>query len=179
MRSLKFPLECIFFAAILLSLCGCPYDSEVPLTRSEDACIDLDLVGNWLYRSTDQKDSGTITFSPFNEHEFLVILQEKGVHTREYYRAMGSNIDGDKFLNVQGIRPSFEKKSWTFVNYSVSQGELKIRIVEDKLFKEKFTSSVSLSAFIKTHLKDKDLYGDDGGKVLTFVKEVSPRPNPE
>jgi hypothetical protein len=175
MRSIKFHAKCIFLSVILLSLYGCPNDQEVPLTRNEEARIDMELVGDWLYRSANPNESGTITISPFNEHEFLIVIRDEGKDSRDYFRAFSSIIDGDKFLNVQEIRPSSERRSWTFVNYSVSQGKLTYRIVGDKLFKEKFTSSAALSSFIKAHLKDKELYNEDGGNVLTFVKEASPQ----
>ena len=160
---------------MLFLLYGCPYDSEVPLTRSEDARIDTELVGNWTFRGTTPADAGMITISPFNERELVIILWEEGKNGRDYYRAFVSIIDGVKFLNLQTIKPTVDKKSWTLVNYSISKSELMIRIVEDKLIKEKFSSSMALRDFVKGHLKDRDLYGEDGGKALKFVKEPTPK----
>lgn len=175
MKSIRIPFKCIILTVILLSLSGCPYDSEFPLNRSEEACIDTELLGRWVFKSTDPKESGTVTISPFNEHELLIILREEGKINRDYYRAYTGIIGGDKFLSVREISPSSEKKSWVLVNYSISQGELKIRIVEDKLFKERFNSPAALAGFIEAHLRDKDLYGEDGGKVPTFIRDVSSR----
>ena len=158
---------------MLFLLYGCPYDSEVPLTRSEDARIDTELIGNWTFRGTTPADAGMITISPFNEHELLIIPWEEGKNGRDYYRAFVSIIDGVKFLNLQTIKPAAEKKSWTLVNYTISKGELMIRIVEDKLIKEKFSSSTALREFIKANLMNSDLYAGDND--LKFVKEPLPQ----
>jgi hypothetical protein len=160
-------------------LYSCPYDSEVPLGRSEVAHIDKGLVGNWLYRNNDQKESGIVTISPFNESELLIVVGEEGKSKHDFYRAFISVVDGEKFLNIQEIRPSNEKRSWMFVNYSVANSDLTIRIVEDKLFKDKIVSSSALMDFLNSNVKNRDLYGSDGVKVLKFVRDVVPQLAPE
>jgi hypothetical protein len=124
-------------------LYGCPYDSEVPFGRSDVAHIDKALVGNWLYRNNDQKESGIVTISPFSESELLIVVREEGKSTHDFYRAFVSVVDGEKFLNIQEIKPTNDKRSWMFVNYSVANSELTIRIVEDKLFKETSTAATA------------------------------------
>jgi hypothetical protein len=49
---------------------------------------------------------------------------------------------------------------------------LTIRIVEDKLFENKLASSSALIDCLRTNLRNRDLYGSDGGKVLKFAREV-------
>jgi hypothetical protein len=169
-------LKYLFLAVMLLMLYGCPYDSEVPLTSSEDALIDTELIGNWTFRGKTPAEAGMMTISPFNEHELLIIMREEGKCERDYYRAFVSIIDGVKFLNVQTIKPVSETRSWTLVNYSISNSELTIRIVEDKLIKEKFSSSTALREFIKIHLKNTDLYNENDGLALNFVKQPVPQP---
>ena len=168
-------IKYLFLAVMLLMLYGCPYDSEFPLTRSEDALIDTELVGNWTFRGKTPAEAGMMTISSFNEHEILIITREEGKCERDYYRAFVSIIDGVKFLNAQTIKPVSETRSWTLVNYAVSGGELTIRIVEDKLLKEKFSSSAALREFIKTHLKNTDLYSENDGLAMKFVKEPMPQ----
>jgi|GEM_PF-849335 len=175
----KFFGKCVFLAAIVLLLYGCPYDSEVPLGQSEVAHIDKELVGNWLYKNTDQKESGIVTISPFNGSELLIITREEGKSAQVFYRAFVSVVDGEKFLNIQEIKPSNEKRSWVFANYHVSYGELTIRIVEDKLFKDNIASSSALVDFLSANVNNSDLYGSDGVKVLKFFREVLPHPAPE
>jgi len=175
----KFFGKCIFLATIVLLLPGCPYYSEVPISRSEVAHIDKGLVRNWLYKNTDQKESGIVTISPFNASELLIIILDKGKCAHDFYRAFVSVVDGVKFLNVQEIKPSNEKRSWVLVNYWISSGELTIRIVEDKLFKDKIASSSALMDFLTSNVKNRDLYGSDGVKVLKFVREVVPQLAPE
>jgi hypothetical protein len=168
----KFFSKCVFLAVVVSLLYSCPYDSEVPLGRSEVAHIDKGLVGNWLYRNNDQKESGIVTISPFNESELLIVVGEEGKSKHDFYRAFISVVDGEKFLNIQEIRPSNEKRSWMFVNYSVANSDLTIRIVEDKLFKDKIASSPALNDFIRANIKNRDLYGSDGGSILKLVREV-------
>jgi hypothetical protein len=162
---------------VMSLLFGCPYDSEVPLGRSELAHIDKGLVGNWLYRNNDQKESGIVTISPFSESELLIVVREEGKSTHDFYRAFVSIVDGEKFLNIQEIKPTDEKRSWMFVNYSVANSELTIGIVEDKLFKDKIASSIALNDFIQANIKNRDLYGSDGGSVLKLVREVPSKPD--
>lgn len=144
MRFSRILFKCFLLAAVMSLLYGCPYDSEVPLTRSDDATIDTELVGKWIYRNRTPADAGMLTIAPFNEHELLIILGEDGKNSRDYYKAFVSSIDGVKFLNLQTIKPTAEKKSWTLVSYALSNCELTIRIVEDRLIKEKFASSLAL-----------------------------------
>jgi hypothetical protein len=179
MRFSRILFKCFLLAAVMFLLYGCPYDSEVPLTRSEDATIDAELLGKWIYRNRTTADAGMLTIAPFNEHEFLIILREDGKNGRDYYRAFVSSIDGVKFLNLQTIKPTAEKKSWTLVSYAISNGELTIRIVEDKLIKEKFSSSPALRGFVKANLKNKDLFGDDSSESIKLVKEVTSRKDDE
>jgi hypothetical protein len=175
----KFFGKCIFLAMIILLLSGCPYYSEVPISRSEVSHIDKRLIGNWLYKNTDQKESGLVTISPFNENELLIIIRDEGKCAHDLYRAFISEVDGENFLNVQEIKPSNEKRSWVFVNYWIFSGELTIRIVEDKLFKDKIVSSSALMDFLNSNVKNRDLYGSDGVKVLKFVRDVVPQLAPE
>jgi hypothetical protein len=172
----KFLGKCVVLSVVVSLIYGCPYDSEVPLSRSEVARIDKGLVGNWRHRNNDQKESGIVTISPFNESELLIVVREEGKIAYDCYRAFISIVDGEKFLNIQEIKPTNDKRSWVFVNYSVSNGELTIRIVEDKLFKEKITSSLALNDFIRANIKNRDLYGSDSGSVLKLVREVPPKP---
>ena len=173
----KFYGRCVFLAAIMLLLCGCPYHSEFPLGRSEVAPIDKGLVGNWLYKNTDQKESGIVTITPFNGSELLIVTREEGKSAHDFYRAFLSVVDGEKFLNIQEIKPSNEERSWMFINYAVSNGELTIKIVEDKLFKDKIASSTALNDFLRANVKNRELYSSDGGKVLRFVQEVPNKPD--
>jgi hypothetical protein len=172
----KFIGKCIVLATVVSLLYGCPYDSEVPLGQIQSAQIDKTLVGNWLFKSNDQKESGVVTISPFNEKELLIVVREEGKSPHDFYRAFVSIVDGEKFLSIQEVRPKNEKRSWVFVNYSMANGELNFRIVEDKLFREKFASSSALQDFIRANIKNRDLYAGDGGPVLKFAPEVPSKP---
>jgi len=159
----------VVLVALLFWVLGCPYESEVPLTPVEAARIDASLIGKWQFGrcvQADPKGSGSITFFPFNEREFLAVLQEEGKSEDELYRAFVSVVEGERFLNVRQIRPMAEKSLWYFVNYAVGNGELKIRIVEEKPFQEKKGPSETPYEFLRKHLRDKDLYDEGGAQVL-------------
>jgi hypothetical protein len=169
MKSGKIPQRIVWAAALLFLLCGCPYESQVPLGRSSEAGIDTELLGMWQSRGGDPKEVGTVAITRFNEHELLIVIHEKGTKGDDYYRAFTSLVDGEKFLSVQEIRLSKGERKWNLVNYSVSGDVLNVRIVEDALFKKKKTTPEPLDAFIKANLKNKKLYDDDL-PVLTRVK---------
>lgn len=173
MGSRRLPAKCILVTAILFLVCGCPYESDVPLSRIEDARIDKELLGKWLYRNAEQNDSGMIMISMFNEHELVIVIREDGKEDDDFYRAFSSVVDGEGFLNVQEISTSSKKRKWTFVNYAVAGDSLSVRIVEDRLFKGKIHSSEALHAFVKNHLKNPNLYADNDKKVLKRAGDKS------
>ncbi|HTZ17671.1 MAG TPA: hypothetical protein VMB78_04455 [Dissulfurispiraceae bacterium] len=175
MKKLKVLCNCILLAAMVL-LYGCPYDSEFPLSRHDTAIIDTALIGTWQYKNSDHKETGLVTILPFSENELLISMQGDDKCKYDFFRAFGSVVKGDRFLNIQELRPSAEKRTWMLAGYSISGSELKIRLVEDKLFKyKKIESSAALNDFIKANLKNEDLYGGEGATVMKFVKYVGPK----
>jgi hypothetical protein len=152
--------------AISLFLCGCPYESEFPLTTPEIAQIDRDLIGNWRFIQSERDKAATLSIYPFNDHEIIFISLEEDKKISAY-RAFVTNINGEKFLNVQEIDQSENKRHWLFVNYSITSNRLTLRILEDTLMKnEKIDTPQALSGFVGKNLKEKDLYGEDSEMVF-------------
>ena len=166
----------LLVAAMAGLLAGCPYSSEVPLSPVEGARIDEDLVGRWLLKRADPGPSGSMTFIPFNEHEFVVVFQEQGADEPDLARAFVSLVGGEKFLNVQSVRTATGPRRWEFLQYVVADGKLTYRVVDDRLFPrgdDKVypairSSSEAFSEFVRAHLRKDDLYDKE---VTTLTKE--------
>ena len=164
----------LFCALLLLFLCGCPYESKIPLSISSQAKIDKELIGDWKIESTNgEKISGGITFYPFNDHEFVVGVWEilKGKDYIDLFKVFVTTIDDTKFLNVQELNRSPTERGWLFFKYSISGGNLTLRGVYDTLFKQKITTSKTLRKFFKDNLGNKELYNKDGKVVLKRINE--------
>ncbi|MBW2039215.1 MAG: hypothetical protein JRI46_06415 [Deltaproteobacteria bacterium] len=179
MTKRKWSIGLLLLVFILPLLWGCPYDSEVPLSKSSKAKIDKELLGEWKFADEKEQESGTISIRQFNNHELVIYMlvehKSKGGEIEcEIYRAFVTVIKDEKFLNVQKIGMFKEsKESWTIVNYVLSGDTFKNRLVDDKLFKKlkkPITSSRALYRFVKQNLHNKDLY-DGGFQVLKRVTQ--------
>jgi hypothetical protein len=166
----------LFCVLLLLFLCGCPYESKVPLSVSSQAKIDKELIGDWKFEPTpmnDEKESAGITIYSFNDHEFFVCFWEilEGKDEILLLKVFVTTIDDTKFLNVQELDYPPKERGWLFYSYSVSGDILTLRGVEDTLFKQDFTTSKTLRKFFKDNLGNKELYGKDSKMVLKRIKE--------
>ena len=169
MKKGKLSLGILFFLFILPLLWGCPYESAVPLGKVSRAQIDQGLIGKW--RHTAEGELFTMIIQQFNDHELLIMGIEKGEVQEEVMRAFVTVIKDERFLNLQEIKETYDKRGWYFVKYSISGDTLMTWTVDDKLFTKPFTSSRALSSFVKKNLRNKDLYGDDTPMILKRVVE--------
>jgi hypothetical protein len=154
---------------ILPLLCGCPYESKVPLSKVSKATIDQVLLGEW--KNTDQAEPFTLIIQQFNDHELLIMGMENGKVQRDVMRAFVTVIKDERFLNVQDIKEPPDKRVWYLAKYTISGDTLTAWTVDDKLFTKPVTSSRALYSFVKKHLRDKVLYGDVPPMVLQRVGE--------
>ena len=159
----------LFLLFILPLLWGCPYESEIPLSKSSKAEIDQALLGAW--KNTTEGEQFTMIIEQFNEHELLLLGMKDGAIDRDVMRAFITVIEDERFLNVQEIKETYDTRGWYLVHYALTGDTLTMRIVDDKLFIKPFTSSRALSSFVKKNLHNKDLYGDDTPTVLQRVEE--------
>jgi hypothetical protein len=167
-----------FLAAVMLSmalmlLAGCPYESDLPLSPPSEAVMDKDLIGTWT--TADKDDSpGTLTIVPFNDHEVLIVIEEKGGTKREMLRAFTTPIGKERFLNIQGIEEPYDKRKWVYLNYSVTKDTLTYRIVCDSFLKDrisKASTSKEIYQVIRENLSNKDLYD----KEETTLRRINMR----
>ncbi len=163
----------VLFLPLFLCLCGCPYESDFPLSRSNETDIDKKLLGKWKLQTETAEQSGTLTIYPFNEHEYLIVLQGEGEKDVALVRAFGTTINGRKFLNIQDINSlGGTKLKWYFVNYSISNNKLMYRYVKEEIFEKKqISSSKELRNFVKKNLQSKDLYNEDDKKIFNRFSE--------
>jgi hypothetical protein len=169
-------LKKIFLILCLLCIIpliwGCPYGSKVPLSASEVAEIDEDLLGDWTFvdkRGNRETKDGVISFIRFNDHEFLIVMKKGDEIAR--MRAFVTEIDGYRFLNCQEIKEhGREREDYSFIEYRIeSKDEVLLRIVEGELFEEKFQSTEALFDFVKSNIDNNKLY-DDLGTLQRIVK---------
>ena len=159
----------LFFLLIMPLLWGCPYESDVPLSKSSKAETDQALLGTW--KNTSEEEPFTMIVEQFNEHELLLLGIEDGKIHRDVMRAFITVIKGERFLNVQEVEDTPDERGWYLIHYVLSGDTLTMRIVDDKLFTKSFTSSRALYSFVKENLNNKDLYGDDTPMILKRVEE--------
>jgi hypothetical protein len=157
------------FLLILPLLWGCPYESEVPLSKSSKAKIDQALLGAW--KNTTEGEPFTMIVEQFNDHELLIMGIEDGKVQQEAMRAFVTVIKDEQFLNIQEIDESYDERGWSFVKYTISGDTLTVWIVDDKLFTKPVASSRALYSFVKKNLHNKDLYGDATPTVLQRVDD--------
>ena len=168
-------LIALLFCVLLLPLlCGCPYETEVPLSTPSRAKIDKELIGCWKSEPMNEEEKpGIVVFCPFNDHEFIAVTRETKEEEDDIdlMKAFVTILDDTKFLNVQELDLEPEEKKWLLVEYSVSGDYLTLRVVDDKLFKQTFTTSRALRKFLKDNLKNPELYQKDDKVVLKRIKE--------
>jgi len=160
--------ECARFfclAMLVLSLCGCPYQSDVPLAPSEKARIDTTLIGEWLFFSEGEEQEAhnadtRMSITAFNEHEYVIAGQEDG--EIELSRAFVMEVAGHRFLNVQEIKDyGAERGKYSLVEYQADGSDtVTLRVVEDTLFNDPVNSSRKLHKFIRKNINKEELFGD-------------------
>ena len=188
--SIRFPQA--FYAAALIPwfviLTACPFWSELPLSDPSAAHIDPELAGSWIPISEDSEGTFSVTFLPFDDREFAVIAKDGDTGEVDAYRAFATSIEGDRFLNLKELDEAVDKNDWNFALYVIEGDTLRLRIIDDALFKLKdmidpktgsarFSSSAELNEFVRLHLRDPVLYGkgDDDLTELTLKRAKSER----
>ena len=91
--------------------------------------------------------------------------------SRDVMRAFVTVIEDERFLNVQDTDVPPDKRVWYLAKYTISGDTLTAWTVDDKLFTKPVTSSRALYSFVKKHLNDKVLFGNDPFVVLKRVRE--------
>ena len=118
----------IVLAIFVLTSCN-HYESEVPITNSDNSIIDSDLLGQWYLSSDNKEDdtSGFLEVIPFNKTEYLVQLKEfvdssEHIESIVNMRMFSSKIKKDTYLNLQFIGSDDDNKFLIYRFKSISVG---------------------------------------------------------
>ena len=162
MKAYRWILICV-----LLLSAGCYYDS--PLTEEHSLPIDTNLLGVWQEIADDgvlPDESDRMVVLKLSETEYLVhypVRKEGG-----YYRAYPFSLGGVEGIQVEvlgsgsGPVEEGEMDIYVVVSYSLTDGDLELRILNEKLVDDELSGSTAIrEAFLKN--KDaKDLFTDPG-----------------
>ena len=161
-KPLALPTTAVLFLLILSTGCGTP----VPLGAAEDAVFDADLVGLWQAVPSPDADDAQMLVLQFNDREYYVELREPGSEPfgEEVLRlrAYLTDLDGHRFVNLQGIDPEDTEREFIFYRYALDAAGL-LTITEVELGDERdeeFETTEELRAFVRARLDDPALYGD-------------------
>lgn len=170
----KISIHIVMLLSLAFLALGCPYQSAIPLSPCDKALLDSRLAGTWISQPTEtEQDRGTLIFYTFNEHEYVIDSSEEGESKHDIYRAYITKVGDSTFLNVQELNPNTTQRLWYFVNYIFTGDALSLRLVDEKIFTDKPTSSKSLYRFLKKNLNHKELYDGD---PIVLKRAATPEP---
>jgi hypothetical protein len=163
----------VVISGLALVLMGCPYESSEPLTTLASSVIDARLAGTWRCLMSSEDDVDRMTFTPFDEHQYVVAFQDAEEEGKVgLLRAYAGRLGEASFLSIQELGSSADGKppGWTWVRYSIVDGDLlRLRIVESELLDDKVTPAEA-RAIVEKHLDSPELY-DGEPSVCVRVAE--------
>lgn len=170
-----------FLAALgsLLLLTGCPYDSKVPLATPRSGSLDPRLFGTWVGTVGAEVDSNRILVVPFNNAEYLIEVTERN-GTVSRYRAVGLDVGGEPFLQINEVSEEIPGNSFILARYTLAPGgRLRVRLVGEKIVpKDLDADAKGLLGFVAAHLNNPEL--DDEDTLLQLLSADSGRaPSPK
>ncbi|MBI9060220.1 hypothetical protein L3049_21385 [Labilibaculum sp. DW002] len=150
----------IVLAIFVLTSCN-HYESEVPITNSDNSIIDSDLLGQWYLSSDNKEDdtSGFLEVIPFNKTEYLVQLKEfvdssEHIESIVNMRMFSSKIKKDTYLNLQFIGSDDDNKFLIYRFKSISGNRYKLYFLSKEKFTKKFTNPKSFESYIEQNSKE-------------------------
>lgn len=184
-------LACLCFA-----LCGCPYESPLPLDAKPTEAVDTSLFGFWYGIVKDGSDFfgiEALEISKETDSTYKIIRYGKAIKgdiilpDTSYFTGFTSNVEGQRFFNIESsiveIVPRKNKKSevvTTHVYYlspfSVRNDTMQVRTITDNFLGKnpRWHSNDELKQQIKQLLaENKNIY-DDIYK-LSYRKIIKPK----
>jgi hypothetical protein len=140
---------------LLILLSACPYESSVTLSSPDQAKIDPELIGVWIFRDQEKKRDYEIPFIAFNDHEYLIVLSND--EETDYIRAFTTEITGRRFLNYKELRVDGTPEKYAFLRYEIKNDMLYLHTVEDELITKEFEHPAELYIYVKKHIADERL----------------------
>jgi len=155
-------------ALALLTLTGCPYDSDIPLSNSENSQIDPALLGIWYAKDIKTRnDTIEIKIIDFNAHEYLIAYKEiqsdgdiKMTNLRGYVTAIGDK----KIMNLHELGRSNEI---TYYRYYLADNRLIVAYASDEFIKGDYNGQKELNNFFAKNIDRHELFEED----IIFTKK--------
>lgn len=150
----------LLFLGMCLFLCGCPYESKVPLGPVEDSVMDRELLGLWECRSEKDDPSWSLSIFRFDSRQYYIYIAAPG-EKPAHFRAFGTRIQGKPFLNVQelDIRGKVPEDRYWILSYDLGKNNyLAMKIIRDELLKNIPPSSEALRDGIEKEIGNAGLY---------------------
>jgi hypothetical protein len=163
-------LSRLFLLLAILSLTGCPYSSDQPLSDPVSATPDPGLLGQWTMQDRESGEEVTLTFSAAGGHEMAASALADTDAKETRYRVFVTLVGPAGFLNVREIGGDGE--GWYFVRYRIDGDRLLLHVVDEALFASASSPTPDdLRGIILQHLEDPALYGDEPGQSTEAVWE--------
>jgi hypothetical protein len=124
--------------------------------------LDPRLFGTWVGTVGAEVESNSILVVPFNDAEYLIEVTEKN-GTVSRYRALGLEIGGQPFLQINEVSEEIPAESFALGRYTLAPGGgLSVRLVGEKIVpKDLAADAKGLLGFIAAHLNDPGLDDED------------------
>jgi hypothetical protein len=155
MKNLKFFIP-LFAIAVFIG--GCPYASEVAIDNPS-VKVNPSLLGSWEKKSSEKY---IYTVSKTDDFNYKITRTDSAAQSPSIYKAYMSDVDGDKFLNLQETGSYSEKA--TYYLYKVELNSSSTRVTLKPLtenIREKFSTSDELKSFIRKNKNLSFFYGKD------------------
>jgi hypothetical protein len=162
-------------AVLVLSLGGCPFTADTPLSDPAAARLDPDIVGTWRTRDGETGEWNALTILPFNGREMVGFTPGGSPGKIDAFRLFVTDIGADRFLNFRQVEAQDTGASdggWSFAKYRVVDNRLFLSVVDDGLFENgQFATAAELREFFRQHLSDPRLYAADDEQSVETVWE--------
>lgn len=160
-------------AGLALVLMGCPYESSEPLTPLASSALDAHLTGTWRCLQSTEEQTSRVTFTPFDEHQYVLSLQQPPTEKEEFglMHAYAGKLGQASVLSLQELGPDNDGKphAWSWLRYTLVDGDLlRLRFLSDKPLKPAKTPAEA-RALAEKQLDTPELYEE--GFVCVRVPE--------
>jgi hypothetical protein len=141
---------------MIVILCGCFYESIMPLAPINADLFDEDLLGVWLQTDPIGSDQPLrITIFQFRGPEYyLEVLSDtatsKGIQTVDRYNGYLTMVEKSMFMNVQELKPG-ARPYWLFRIKKIGNDTLVVAGLLENIAPQ-FESSKKLYEFVKANL---------------------------
>jgi len=150
-------LTFLLLIVLSVSLCSCPYISDVPLDDNPSSYINTDLIGTWRYENYPG-DSTEISFSKKNEYEYNVEATLPYQSTYAHYTFTGyfCHIKDGVLLNLKESDGSnYVAAVW------LNNRHLTIKALSENVTDKQFSTSSEFKAFVEKIYTNSTVKYDD------------------